>query len=155
MLSPPEGALVRYFFPEFANAAHLGRQVLRKSISFSSWFVFPAARFKPGTAGCEARTLPLCYAIPPCTMLLSPIPLYARNMSQESIFHKWSLEYSPTQAPYWSLTGTEVFHYCLDVARETLDKAVACYASGLGSYRSSIQKHSSSVAACYNNLTSG
>ena len=28
-------------------------------------FVFPAVRFKPGTAGYKARTLPLCYAVPP------------------------------------------------------------------------------------------
>ena len=56
------------FFSECANTEQLGRQVLRKSISFflfSLGSIFPAARFEPGTAGCEARMLPLCYAVPP------------------------------------------------------------------------------------------
>ena len=34
----------------------------------SSAFLFPAVRFKFGMAGCKARTLPLCYAVPRATM---------------------------------------------------------------------------------------
>ena len=34
--------------------------------NYSFWVrFFPAVRFEPGTAGYEARTLPLCYAVPP------------------------------------------------------------------------------------------
>ena len=40
----------------------LERQVLGKSVFFG--FIFPAVRFEPGRAGYEARTLPLCYAVP-------------------------------------------------------------------------------------------
>ena len=43
----------------------LGWQVLGKSIFSPLGLIFPAARFKPGMAGCEVRTLPLCYAVPP------------------------------------------------------------------------------------------
>ena len=61
-----------YFFLLFPNALtlnnFLGWQVLWIGI-FSFLFDFPAVRFEPGTAGCEARTLPLCYAVPPAALL--------------------------------------------------------------------------------------
>ena len=44
------------FFPECTDTIQF-----RKVFGF----VFPAVRFEPGMAGYKARTLPLCYAVPP------------------------------------------------------------------------------------------
>ena len=56
-----------FLFSKYVHTEQLGRQVLRKAFLFlfPLGSIFPAARFEPGTAGCEARTLPLCYAVPP------------------------------------------------------------------------------------------
>ena len=56
-----------FFFPIALTPNNfLGRQVLRKKTPFLPLgSIIPAARFEPGTAGCKARTLPLCYAVPP------------------------------------------------------------------------------------------
>ena len=45
--------------PSAYHRTNLERQVLRKR----GFRIFPAVRFKPGTAGLEARTLPLWYAV--------------------------------------------------------------------------------------------
>ena len=58
--------LLRVFFTysEFADTVQFRTGgSLKKCFGFV--FFFPAVRFEPGTAGYEARTLPLCYAVPP------------------------------------------------------------------------------------------
>ena len=58
--------LDRFFaFSECANTKQFWDGRFSEIALFPLGSIFPAARFKPGTAGCEARTLPLCYAVPP------------------------------------------------------------------------------------------
>ena len=48
----------RFFFP----SAQTPNRIF---FLFPLGSIFPSARFEPETAGCKARTLPLCYAVPP------------------------------------------------------------------------------------------
>ena len=62
--------VVFLIFPECADTEQiLEWQVLRRRLI---WFIFlPADRgIEPGTVGWEARTLPLCYAVPPNLILV-------------------------------------------------------------------------------------
>ena len=40
------------------------RTIIERQRHWNNGFVFPTVSFEPGTAGCDAPMLPLCYAIP-------------------------------------------------------------------------------------------
>ena len=52
-----------FYFSECADTVQFRTAGLSEKVFLG--FIFPAVRFEPGTAGYEARTLPLCYAVPP------------------------------------------------------------------------------------------